>query len=183
MFTVTDEEKAVAAQIDGLRETIKAKQEELRQISRGGSWNATEEEKEAQEQSVQVIRDEIATLEQQAQALVNSDTAILYASKSAINEIIAEKIQFPPTVLLSLAEEAVATLDGESGQRATTLLKGLGLRIVSIFNDPDYQAARAENTVGRYRALINAGMDEDLAARVLVAESGRPLLPPITFKS
>lgn len=161
MFVIKQDEKEAVIHADKLKEDIEVLDRSI-QSKRYGQETRKE---------VEQLLEQRKALEAQFQALIETEVYQRYSLKTGINQALSQKLIVPIPVWLELAEEVVDELNGSDGERAIAILKKAVLRVYSILSDADLQAAGAEMTAARYKALVNAGLPAELVGQIVVAEA------------
>lgn len=185
MLKITPEENQALADIQARAQKIR---ERLAQIGREvrtfpSAWDLQrlpddEAEAKIRENDLQVaaLNKEQNLLQEELNSLESSEVVLTVSLKEALNEKLAEVLPGGSLeAILNIVEGLMESLQGGTGQRVGGILKNLGITSLKALADPDLQMARAQLTVIRYTSLVEAGLPEDLAAKVIVAEASRPL--------
>ena len=164
MYTLTDAETSAIAHAKQLTDAA----QQANAASRGLGYNAAPEDRTAAQEAIRVAQEAVRAFE-------NDETLLLAQLKLEVNKGVAEKLpggSFP--ALLSLAEQSIALLDTDGGERVTGLVKQVLIRLANAAADEELNDARARITAQRFRSLTKAGVPDSLACQILVAEAGRP---------
>lgn len=168
MFTLTDDEKAALDNATKLSTEVQEKSRALRGLGYGATPESREQA-QAEFDAAKKAADEFSVKE----------TFLVAMLKTEANKMVAEKLpggSFP--ALLTIAEQMLAALDTENGQRTTGLAKNVVLRVLGAGADMDIHMARARITKARYDSLLEVGLPEDLVREILIAEASKPMAFP-----
>jgi regulator of replication initiation timing len=174
VYDITEAEQAAFDLVQNLSEQSQEIRRELNGLQRL-PYNSTEEERAEAQARREELQDRLQAAQEAEVGAQEAPEFLLYMLKSEANKAIADKLPGgSPVAILTLAEETIASLDSENGQRMTGLVHDIIFRVFTAMADPKINKARAWATATRYKALITAGIPEELAGQILVAEAGRP---------
>lgn len=164
MFTLTEAETAALARNAEIEEAIRQKTIEARSLGYNPAPDARER-----------IQTELAVLKAEEAALATDETTLTAALKVEANKAVAEKIPGGSYfAILGMAEQTLALLDTDGGERTTNLVKQVLIRLANAGADVEWNDARARITAQRYQSLITAGLPVDLVGQIIVAEASKP---------
>jgi hypothetical protein len=174
VYEITPQEKEAAEKALSLQQAARDAQQALRGLPQL-DYRADDEAKEQHKATHRALAEASDTANTALNEYVKSADFLLYQLKTEANAYFAKTLpggSLP--ALLSLAEETLATLDTETGERIKALARGAIVRMFNGAADPDINKARANVTATRYRSLMEAGIPEDLAEKIIVAEASVP---------
>lgn len=163
MFDLTDEESAILDQIPALDAERKQLNMQLRFMPTG-----TEEQAQ--------MFAKVSNMDSEIAALKASEVFALAELKKTINEVVSTKLPFPPSAVLTLAEQLFPIVtDSPNSLRVQLLMKNMVLRLMQNMYDADIAKARASGFKVRYDAMLATGLPEDFVQKILIAEASKPI--------
>ena len=173
LFTITGEEQAAAEGLTELQGKLRLAEQ------RAGRFPLDDVTPEARE-----ARDTEKQLTTSVEEAGRSAAAQRCQIKHLINEKVGEVSQgIDPSILLSLAEEVLSSLDGANGLRVQAILKRALLLVAVVGTDEEIQVAKAEALARKYKAYTNAGMPRDFVHAYLLAHAREGVDVPGYFLS